>query len=112
MHSSTDITLWHALIGHRDIVNAVDFDTHYIVSASHDSTIKVWCTSSCGFVRTLNGHTGGILCLQYRDKLVVSGIDDNTIRSVVHCYVTVTSSVNILDSTKDSSSVSRLFPIK
>ena len=43
---------------------------------------QVWNTSTCEFVRTLNGHKRGIACLQYRDRLVVSGSSDNTIRSV------------------------------
>ena len=37
-------------------------------------------SSSCEFVRTLNGHKRGIACLQYHDRLVVSGSSDNTIR--------------------------------
>ena len=41
---------------------------------------QVWSTSTCEFVRTLNGHKRGIACLQYRDRLVVSGSSDNTIR--------------------------------
>lgn len=41
---------------------------------------QVWNTSTCEFVRTLNGHKRGIACLQYRDRLVVSGSSDNTIR--------------------------------
>jgi len=83
MHSPTDITLRRVLVGHRAAVNVVDFDMRYIVSASGDRTIKVWCTSTCEFVRTLNGHKRGIACLQYHDKLVVSGSSDNTIRSVI-----------------------------
>jgi WD40 repeat protein len=43
---------------------------------------QVWSTSTCEFVRTLNGHKRGIACLQYRDRLVVSGSSDNTIRWV------------------------------
>lgn len=31
-------------------------------------------------MRTLLGHKRGIACLQYRDKIVVSGSSDNTIR--------------------------------
>lgn len=40
-------------------------------------------------MRTLNGHKRGIACLQYRDRLVVSGSSDNTIRYVLeiqHVY--------------------------
>lgn len=44
--------------------------------------LQVWSTSTCEFVRTLNGHKRGIACLQYRDRLVVSGSSDNTIRWV------------------------------
>lgn len=44
--------------------------------------LQVWSTSTCEFVRTLNGHKRGIACLQYRDRLVVSGSSDNTIRCV------------------------------
>ena len=42
--------------------------------------LQVWATSTCEFVRTLNGHKRGIACLQYRDNLVVSGSSDNDIR--------------------------------
>lgn len=45
---------------------------------------QVWNTSTCEFVRTLNGHKRGIACLQYRDRLVVSGSSDNTIRWETH----------------------------
>lgn len=46
-------------------------------------SLKVWSTSTCEFVRTLNGHKRGIACLQYRDRLVVSGSSDNTIRYIL-----------------------------
>lgn len=80
MTSPSEITLRRVLVGHRAAVNVVDFDEKYIVSASGDRTIKVWNTSTCEFVRTLNGHKRGIACLQYRNGLVVSGSSDNSIR--------------------------------
>lgn len=42
--------------------------------------VKVWSTDTCEFVRTMIGHRRGIACLQYHDRLVVSGSSDNTIR--------------------------------
>ena len=100
MHSPTDITLRRVLVGHRAAVNVVDFDTRYIVSASGDRTIKVWCTSSCEFVRTLNGHKRGIACLQYHDKLVVSGSSDNTIRSPNIALLFSVVQLNIVDTSR------------
>ena len=48
--------------------------------------LQVWNTTTCEFVRTLNGHKRGIACLQYRDRLVVSGSSDNTIRFFTSSY--------------------------
>lgn len=68
------------MIGHQAVVNMVDFDDKYIVSASEDYTIKVWNKASYEFVRTLIGHTCGITSFQYRDRLVISASYDRTIR--------------------------------
>ena len=57
---------WLTLVKYLIIINAYPF--------------QVWSTGTCEFVRTLNGHKRGIACLQYRDRLVVSGSSDNTIR--------------------------------
>jgi len=72
-------------------VNVVDFDEKYIVSASGDRTIKVWNTSSCEFLRTLNGHKRGIACLQYRDRLVAVRIIQFGKRRVAYSVVSLDS---------------------
>ena len=33
-------------------------------------------------LQTLQGHTGSVLCLQYDERVVVTGSSDSTIRSV------------------------------
>ncbi|PKU35399.1 solute carrier family facilitated glucose transporter member hypothetical protein [Limosa lapponica baueri] len=98
-----DIEIWdkntleckRILTGHTGSVLCLQYDERVIITGSSDSTVsishsnscqratrakvKVWNTSTCEFVRTLNGHKRGIACLQYRDRLVVSGSSDNTI---------------------------------
>lgn len=32
------------------------------------------------FVQVLTGHTGSVLCLQYDDKVIISGSSDSTVR--------------------------------
>lgn len=31
-------------------------------------------------IKTLTGHTGSVLCLQYDDKVIISGSSDSTVR--------------------------------
>jgi WD40 repeat protein len=80
MWSPCEITLRCVLFGHQAEVNVVNFDHIYIVSASEDSSIRVWNTSNCEYVRTLIGHTSGVICLHYKERLIVSGSSDRTIR--------------------------------
>lgn len=61
---------------------SIDLSGKQLHKAFFVAFLQVWSTSTCEFVRTLNGHKRGIACLQYRDRLVVSGSSDNTIRYV------------------------------
>lgn len=93
---------------------AIDFSSESIKSTANAIfwffvclffLFQVWNTSTCEFVRTLNGHKRGIACLQYRDRLVVSGSSDNTIRwaagalaqkiSIISCHSLFVHSSNI-----------------
>lgn len=80
MMSPYEVTLRHILLDHHDVINMIDFDSKYIVSASVDCTIKVWNMTNFEFIRNLSGHKHSVVCLQYKDRLVVSGSTDNTIR--------------------------------
>ena len=54
-----------------------------IVSASYDTTIKIWKYSTRTCERTLSGHQGPVLALvvcEGCDNLIASGGEDSTIR--------------------------------
>ena len=38
------------------------------------------CSLSVIFVKVLTGHTGSVLCLQYDDRVIISGSSDSTVR--------------------------------
>ncbi|EJF57842.1 nuclear distribution protein PAC1 [Dichomitus squalens LYAD-421 SS1] len=68
------------LTGHRANVNAVAFHPRYstIVSASDDSTMKVWDWETGELERTLQGHTRRVSDCEFdsKGKLLVSGSHD------------------------------------
>lgn len=81
-------------------VYCLQYDDSKIVSGLRDNTIKIWDrhTLQCNkvpeknylhimlplnvflFFKILTGHTGSVLCLQYDDKVIISGSSDSTVR--------------------------------
>jgi F-box/WD-40 domain protein MET30 len=45
-----------------------------------DATVKIWDRHTGECIRTLEGHTGGVLSLHFDCRLMVSGSTDHTIR--------------------------------
>ena len=39
----------------------------------------MWDRATLSCLRVLNGHTGSVLCLQYDDKVIISGSSDSTV---------------------------------
>ncbi|GAA5858734.1 hypothetical protein JCM8547_004963 [Rhodosporidiobolus lusitaniae] len=74
---------WSWLEGHGDSVYCVQFDAKggqgRVVSGSRDRTIRIWDLASGTVLRTLTGHEGSVLCLQYDNDILVSGSSDSRI---------------------------------
>ncbi|KAF9430724.1 hypothetical protein BGZ76_000729 [Entomortierella beljakovae] len=80
------------LVGHRAAVNAVQFSPDsappspfpdspkVVVSASGDKTIKIWSFETGECLKTLEGHTRGIACIQFEGNVIVSGSSDRSIK--------------------------------
>jgi len=43
--------------------------------------LQIWDRESLECAQVLQGHTGSVLCLQYDEKVIISGSSDATVRS-------------------------------
>ncbi|KAK9244507.1 WD40-repeat-containing domain protein [Lipomyces tetrasporus] len=77
------------LDGHEESVYCVQFDDEKIITGSRDRSVRVWDTTTGKQLRALNAasaalennliaHTGSILCLQYDNKMMLTGSSDGT----------------------------------
>jgi WD40 repeat protein len=72
------------LAGHSSSVRSACFspDGQTIVSASSDTTVRVWCAMTGKCIRALIGHSGPVTSVHFSwsGKKIVSGSSDNTVR--------------------------------
>ncbi|KAK9467994.1 WD40-repeat-containing domain protein [Lipomyces arxii] len=73
--SSSGTTSISSVASHTASVYAVRFNNKLLLSASRDSTVKVWDLDTRLLLATLRGHRGSVLCLQFdqASNFVVSG---------------------------------------
>ena len=81
--------------GHRDAVTCLNLLTSMedgksilnLVSGSLDKSIKTWELENGGVLKTMDRHTGGILCIAVASKApyIVSGSFDCTVRYAAIC---------------------------
>ncbi|ORY06343.1 WD40 repeat-like protein [Basidiobolus meristosporus CBS 931.73] len=74
-------TVKKSLYGHDNTVTCVDFDlsSRILVSGSTDTTVRVWDLDSYECVRTIQGHTDIVRCVQVQDHILATGSNDGTV---------------------------------
>ena len=61
-------------------MRCLQFDDSKVISGSMDRTLKIWNWRTGALLRTLEGHTEGIVSLTYNDRVLASGSADSSIR--------------------------------
>ena len=61
-------------------MRALQFDEVKLITGSMDSTLKVWDWRRGKCIKTLSGHTEGVVCLNFDSNVLASGSVDSTIK--------------------------------
>lgn len=59
-----------SLIAHRSL----------LICPCFFSLLQIWDKQSLECLKILTGHTGSVLCLQYDERVIVTGSSDSTVR--------------------------------
>ncbi|ETM42636.1 hypothetical protein F441_12190 [Phytophthora nicotianae CJ01A1] len=75
----------HTIYGHHDVVSCLDMNARWLVSGSHDNTLRLYdcTTSSFNLLHILTGHYGHVTQVRLPSSLpsiILSCSDDNTLR--------------------------------
>ncbi|KAF3926368.1 Beta-TrCP [Arthrobotrys entomopaga] len=69
--------------GHSECIYTIQHSAKYLLSGSRDRSIKVWNIHTRRLVKSLTGHEGSVLCLQFDDSaaedVIFSGSSDTNV---------------------------------
>ncbi|KAJ6259791.1 Beta-TrCP [Drechslerella dactyloides] len=69
--------------GHSECIYTIQHSAKYLLSGSRDRSIKIWNIHSRRLVKSLTGHEGSVLCLQFDDSahedVIFSGSSDTNV---------------------------------
>ncbi|KAK6509195.1 hypothetical protein TWF481_003956 [Arthrobotrys musiformis] len=69
--------------GHSECIYTIQHSTKYLLSGSRDRSIKIWNIHTRRLVKSLTGHEGSVLCLQFDDSpqedVIFSGSSDTNV---------------------------------
>ncbi|KAK6536191.1 hypothetical protein TWF281_000435 [Arthrobotrys megalospora] len=73
----------HAHEGHSECIYTIQHSAKYLLSGSRDRSIKIWNIHTRRLVKSLTGHEGSVLCLQFDDSpqedVIFSGSSDTNV---------------------------------
>ena len=79
----SDIALANSLEGHEGPVTTIKYskDQRYIISASQDTTIRIWSSATCKEITKLEAHTGSVndFAIGKDDKKLLTGGSDQSL---------------------------------
>ncbi|XP_016089312.1 beta-TrCP-like [Sinocyclocheilus grahami] len=72
----------------RDFITALPGNTHrvlilkmpFLMEGNMCVCIQIWDKQTLECLKILTGHTGSVLCLQYDERVIVTGSSDSTVR--------------------------------
>jgi centriolar protein POC1 len=71
-------------LGHRDVVNHVEFapSGQFIASASQDRTVRLWLPNARGESTELKGHSGAVRSVSFSSdcRNLITASDDKTVK--------------------------------
>lgn len=78
--STSNITQQKIIISHKDWINSITSNEHYLFTACRDGTINIWNSHSLAQMDILKGHTASVNTVICSQNYLFSGSSDRTVK--------------------------------